>query len=1157
MREWRTVPDASQRRLAETTFDRNVVVVAGAGTGKTTLLVNRLVHLLMREPHPVEITKLVALTFTNKAATEMKLRLRDRLSALLRAETPESSGRGDPGAVTTADLRARHGLSNAQIATRAQAALRDLDKAQIGTLHSFAAHLLRLYPLESGVDPNFRTDDDESRFQEHFAAQWDLWLDRELALHGPQEGRWRRLLAARGLDSLREMAYALRSELIPLDDVQRQVESSAPAPALRDWFAAKRDRADALLASRTQARRLKADTMLEAARDVFALVLEHGVDGLAKLSPAQRQELDREVGKKTAGWSEADFAEAKSLIGTAQQACAVDGALAADLLALLCPFVREVRATFLAQGWVSFDGLLARARALLRGQPGIRERLKHEYQAVLVDEFQDTDPVQYEIILYLAERAGRTGTDWRTIELEPGKLFIVGDPKQSIYAFRRADIEAFERVVEKVAASGGITYALSTNFRSDERVLEVVNPLFDRLLIRQDHIQPANVPLIVRPDRRSRIGQPGVEVRVVKAGDDEEATSPAATRHEAEQLARWLKDELLAHETLADASGRKDRLKPGHIALLFRKLTQAQEYLDALRRHEIAYITDGEKHFYRRQEVIDLVNVLRVVENPHDAIALAGVLRSPLGGATDRELVELRERGALDYRQAARLSGWKSPCVEAVRLLYARLADLRRNLPAVPLPEAVDRLFDGLPILELAAASLHGEQAVANLMKVRQMAVELAERPHLTFTAFVELMIARLDEQPEEAESALAEESPDAVRVLTIHKAKGLEFPVVVLPGFHHGTSRSRDLPPVSHDWATGVFGINWGDRCNLGAVLVNEKVRLREEAERRRLFYVGMTRAKERLILSGGWPGPASRSKGTFLDLLKEAATGGIGEAEVSTLHVGPVPLGQTVVTAGERAPKRRRAAPARLRTSKEWTAVAERWAARDRAWEAARAAPIRVTPTSLMKTGDQSGSRLPARAAEDADRSRLVGTLAHRVLQHWDFALPPERLRERIASVCRTDIPPERDEDRAAIEADLRALLDAFAGSEPYRMLRRAEIIGREVPFAMSWEGEGQEARGKRPKTKDTPLASGPLPRACTPCVMEGVIDVLYRLDGHIHLADYKTDRVQDSDVASRAAFYEGQARMYREAVARCLGVDQVGVQVIFLRNGRAVSV
>jgi ATP-dependent helicase/nuclease subunit A len=805
---------------------------------------------------------------------------------------------------------------------------------------------------------------------------------------------------------------------------------------------------------------------------------------------------------------------------------------------------------------VSFDGLLARARTLLRDRPAIRERLKHDYQAILVDEFQDTDPVQYEIILYLAERAGHRGTDWRTIDLEPGKLFIVGDPKQSIYAFRRADIEAFEQVVKKVTASGGIIYKLTTNFRSDERVLEVVNPLFDRLLLPQENIQPPNVRLAVRPDRPSRVTHPGVEVRVVKAEGEDEVESAAATRHEADQLARWLKDDLLSHEKLADASGRRETLKPGHVALLFRKLTQAQEYLEALRRHDVAYVTDGEKHFYRRQEVVDLVNVLRVVENPHDAIALVGVLRSSLGGVTDLELVELRERGAFDYRQRERLSGWSRPRAEAVRQLYVGLDELHRTAPAVPLPEAMDRLFARLPILELAAASLHGEQAVANLKKVRQMAAELAERPHLTFTAFVELMITRLEEQPEEAESALAEESLEAVRVMTIHKAKGLEFPVVILPGFHHGTGRGRELPLVSQDWATGVFGINWGECCSLGAVLVNEKVRLREEAERRRLFYVGMTRAKERLILSGGWP--SRPSKGTFLGLLQEAATGEVGAAGSPTLHIGPVPLEQTVVTAGERAPKRRTPAPARLRASTEWAAIAERWATRDQAWAALRAAAVHVTPTGLLQSGDKKAGRPASHAAGDPERSRLVGTLAHRVLQHWDFSDAPEKLRERIAAVCRQDIAEDRAGKMAEIESELQELLRTFTASEPYRELQRATILGREVPFVMPWEGEGRGARGKGSKERAKPLASSLSPRASRPCVvMEGVIDVVYRLDGKIHLADYKTDRVQDSEVPARAAAYEGQARIYREAVSRCLGMTDVGVQLIFMRNGKAVSV
>ncbi len=1143
-----TVPDAQERRLAETTFDRNVVVVAGAGTGKTTLLVNRLIHLLMREPHPVEVTQLVALTFTNKAATEMKVRLRGRLKILL---SPGDSPRGtaDPGAVTGADIQERYGLSSAQIAGRAGAALQDLEKAQIGTLHSFAAHLLRLHPLESGVDPNFQTDDGESRFEEHFHGQWELWLDQELGLNGAQHARWRRVLASVGLEPLRELAYALRNELIPLDDLCAQGSDPRLSPALRDWFAVRRDRAGVLLAAHDRPKRRKIESMLAASQALFAALIERGLEPCG----AERKELEREVGDQPAGWSQEEFAEAAGLIRSARHVLSVDREFMADVLALLPPFVRSVRASFLAQGWIAFDSLLARARALLRDHPAIRERLKHDYRAILVDEFQDTDPVQYEIILYLAERAGRQSAGWRDVDTEPGKLFIVGDPKQSIYAFRRADIEAFDQVVGKLEASGGLVYALTTNFRSHQSVLDVVNPLFDRLLCHQQNVQPPNVPLVVRPQRRGGVAHPGVELRLVTAGEGDDLESPAATRIEADQLARWLKDEVLAQETLTDAQGGQTPLRPGHVALLFRTLTHAQDYLDALRRHDIPYVTDGEKHFYRRQEVVDLVNLLRVIDNPHDTIALVGVLRSPLGGMTDRELVELRERDALDYRRADRLESWTRARAGALALLYRQLVALNREAPACPLPDAMDLLFARLPVLELAAASLHGEQAVANLYKVRQMAAELADRPHLTLTGFVGVMMARLSEQPDEAESALAEESLEAVRVMTIHKAKGLEFPVVILPGFHHGTSRGREAPLVSHDWSSGVLGLSLGERSNLGAVLVGEKSRVREEAERRRLFYVGMTRAKERLILSGGLP--ARAAKGAFLGLLQEAASGEIGQAGQSVIHIGPASFGQTVVAAADRAPRRRTAAPAKLRVSAEWKSLVSRWEQRDRAWDTARSTPVHLTPTRLGGRKEY-GVGTTGPGAGSAEQGRLIGTLAHRVLQQWDFADAPVNLRARIAAVCRQEIAPEWTGKMVEIEEELAGMFQTFTASEPYRELQRATIIGREVPFVMPWpSGVRTEDSGLRAEGRQfTAQSSVPSSQSC---LMEGVIDVVYRLDGKIHLADYKTDRVQDSEVQARAADYEGQARMYREAVSRCLGIADVGVHLIFVRNGKALAV
>ena len=329
--------------------------------------------------------------------------------------------------------------------------------------------------------------------------------------------------------------------------------------------------------------------------------------------------------------------------------------------------------------------------------------------------------------------------------MEPGKLFIVGDPKQSIYAFRRADIEAFERVVEKIRAGGGTVYSLVTNFRSNEAVLAVVNNVFDRLFQPAEHIQPANEPLAVKPQRKPEVSVSGAQLRLVTAGeDDEEFDVQAATRAEAEALARWLKEELLPETTVTDRDRREGPLRPGHIALIFRKLTQAQVYLDALRRYDIAYITDGEKHFYRRQEIVDVVNLLRVIDNPHDSIALVGVLRSPLGGMADRDLLALQQIEGLGYQRRERLSAWNHPRAGTVRRLYERLAELHQLAPLQPVPDAIDLIFDRLPVLELAAASLHGEQAVANLRKIREMAEALADRPHLTLTGFVDLMMTRI-----------------------------------------------------------------------------------------------------------------------------------------------------------------------------------------------------------------------------------------------------------------------------------------------------------------------------------------------------------------------------------------------------------------------------
>ncbi|MGH7147156.1 MAG: UvrD-helicase domain-containing protein, partial [Nitrospiraceae bacterium] len=432
-----TLSDSEDRLLAETTWDRNVVVVAGAGTGKTTILVNRILNLLLREPNPLAITEIVALTFTNKAATELKQRLRAQLLRLTEQADDLIS-----------TFRARYHLSAEQVGERARTALEQMEKAQIGTLHSFAAHLLRLHPLESELDPSFQ-EDDGSRFKELFHSHWDRWLDDELGSAGPQHDRWRRVLARTTLDDLRQFTSALAGDFLDLDELERQCRSLSLEGFLRDWIAATHGRAVTLLAAQDRPKRRKAENMLAAAVQSLALLLEQGPSGLAHVSQDERAVLEKDLGKAPVGWDELTFQEAASIIGLARQLLTVDQLYFQEVVTLLRPFLHQVRHGFHTSGWIAFDGLLARAKTLLRDHPAVRARIKQTYRAILVDEFQDTDPVQYEIILYLGERAGSYQTAWHDVDLEPGKLFIVGDPKQSIYAFRRADIEAFERVVEK------------------------------------------------------------------------------------------------------------------------------------------------------------------------------------------------------------------------------------------------------------------------------------------------------------------------------------------------------------------------------------------------------------------------------------------------------------------------------------------------------------------------------------------------------------------------------------------------------------------------------------------------------------------------------------------------------------------------------------
>jgi ATP-dependent helicase/nuclease subunit A len=1120
------LPDARDRQIAVGTFDRNLVVTAGAGTGKTTLLVDRLVHLLLRNPEPLKITEIVALTFTNKAADEMKLRLRQRLQDYLAVEL-DRQATNEAEKKTKKDVEsliALYQLSKDELDSRAHDALRNMERGDIGTIHSFAASLLRLYPLEAGVDPQFR-EDDGVEFDRLFDEQWDLWLDRELALGGPHADDWLKILARCKLDQIKALAKSLTAEAVDLR--QNANEAKTIPDALRVWLDNLETKASALIGRHPEDR--MNETLVRAARAVLGEFIKAGrrsddfTDEYALLS-------EKSIDWSLKGWPEDDIAEAQELVRAAKGLAGVDGELTGLLWRLLVPYAEDFRERFIREGHISFDGLLVRARNLVRDQDHVRADLKRRYRTILIDEFQDTDPIQYEILLYHAEAQGASAKDWRKIKLTPGKVFVVGDPKQSIYAFRRADIEAYLEVVERIIkAQNGAECRLTTNFRSNAAILDVVNGAFETLIQAQDGVQPPYIAIQPAPGRITAPSHiPKLLVRKIVAAD-QEINAETARRLEGESLARWLKEQVLGKTTILNARGETVCAQPKDIAILLRKLTDIHDYLEPLRRQGIRYVVEGERHFYAAKEIIDAVNLLRAVENPHDRLALVGVLRSPLGGLTDQQIYELHRQNLLDYRAAEKLAGKDFPPTLAE--LYDALARLYNGTRTMPIGAAVAHIFATLPVELLAACYFHGEQAVANLQKLAQQAELLGREGLTTLKEAIRQLEKRVLDVKDEGESVLAEENLDAVRIMSIHKAKGLEFPIVILAACQTGIEgrRSADAEAM-FDWSTALTGLRIGTISDLAGLYIAEKTRLRNAEEQKRLLYVAMTRARENLIISCA---PSSRrSSGSFLSMLDGTLNGSIADAEASkTVNVGNGTVKIEVVSESLTAPSRAKGKSKRTRKKFNWQSFNDTWTRRTASYVKAQQYAPFLTPT-LLKRQEEASTEAGSKFNGDGYRQTpalVVGDLAHRFLQKWEFSGVTNNFELQLRDFIGHALPREFESSHREIESDLHDIFRGFFGSKAYAELASARILGREVPLLMPWEGR----------------------------IMEGVIDVIYEHDGLLYLADYKTDKIPHNELNQGAERYRQQADIYTRAAVQGLRREVAAFKVIFLRLGEAVEV
>ena len=879
----RAVPLTPVQRMALDS-QRNIAVTASAGAGKTATLVERYIELLRQHPE-IGVRQVLAITFTQKAAAEMRERIARRLADALDQKLPEPERQ------------------------RLRQIREDLPAARISTIHAFCAALLREYPIEADVDPAFAVlegvDAAQLRQQavrqtlESLARVRDSDPDKEALRRTLAE--WPRRYLEQVLEHLLEKKHRARSwcrryaEQSPdqiLSD-WREMQQTASAPACRallddthftDMLAELAalspltDESDSaverLNALRDSMRRLSQAPPPDEALEILPRLAEGLLTNGRPLS-------GNRLGKKS-NWEEATLARVRELVPALGRSLAphadllslelgaADERAAAVLPALSRVFLRADARYENSKGngrTLDMDDLLEKSHQLIDANADIRHRLAQHYRFALIDEFQDTDPLQWEIIRSLTSPDGQMAGD---------KLFIVGDPKQSIYSFRAADVTVFARVRNAIAEANAAheresrpfcdngeildashtqrlgSLVMGENFRTLAQPVAFVNALFPQFMqeIPDEPFQVGYDPLI--GCRSADVSEGSVELLLLPPDVNRNATD--AARCEAQLVARRLSHLLEGNDLqVADQDGLRPPV-PGDIALLLRRRRNLSAYEDALRACGIPFQVAGGRGFYQRQEIYDIANILRVLCNPGDGIALMGALRSPYFGLSDNALY------ALTAPQGGRLAEHLDDASQRQKLAPA---DQEAATDAVARLQCWEGLRDRVPLVELLHTILEdtgawgflcygerGDQAVANVHKL----LDLAREFRGPLTDFVVRLDLLTNEEQQEGEAVL---DADALHILTVHAAKGLEFPIVVVPDLAARFNFQNSAPAlIDEEKGLGLRVLDpeqdYKRTSSFIRTLINRNASRRQRAEEKRLLYVACTRARDHLMLGG-----------------------------------------------------------------------------------------------------------------------------------------------------------------------------------------------------------------------------------------------------------------------------------------------------------------
>ncbi len=1061
--------------------DHNLFVDAGAGSGKTKQLVDRVVA-MVATGYLDSVSGLAAITFTENAATELRTRIREALEDA----ADERSGR-------PADER-----------TRCDAALQALDDAAITTLHGFASRLLADAPLEAGLPPGFRVQD-AVRSSIDRDAWWrsllDDWYDDDTLAEVWRTG----LTLDLNPSYLKEVLDSFDGnwDLLLDNPITVAALPSLDADAILDPLRNLIDYAGG--------RGPEGDTLTERIDELLTPLL---LEASGEEDPLQVLAIMRGASLRGAGYADAwsrvglSKATASGYLDAARDAR--DAQLTACREAVTTALCERLRVAVLAhaeqrrdKGELWFHDLLVYAVRLLRRDGEIRAAMRDRWQVICVDEFQDTDPLQVELVHLIA---GVDEGEWRDADIDGGRLFFVGDPKQSIYRFRRAEVGLFAQVRDLY---GDRVLGLVQNFRSRPAIINVVNAAFTELL--RDDVVIGYQPLrAARPDVPD---DPGPDVLLLGGPSDARIGEirEVEADHVAATLARARGSWLVAENGESPRSATF-----GDMAILVPTRTSLGQLEDALDRYGVPYRTMSRSLIWESDAVRDLVTVLRAIDDPADPVALVAALRHPMFACSDDDLVAWKVAdGAWHYGVQPPAGMEDSPVAQAMAALR-RYHDLRWWLPVNVL---LDRIVRERRAVELTAAHRRPRDHWRRLRFLVDQARLFLDSGGAGVTAFVRWAQEQIDSAADAIETVTPERDDDAVQILTIHGAKGLEFPIVALTGINsqprtggHVMWPANGPPEITLYKEFKTTGYNDAHR--------DDKVL--DRAEGLRLLYVGMTRAAEHLVVSLHHHPPNSGTPDThamrLYQLLGELSGAGAEyEPDAEPVETPPAHLTSPKVVSLE---DRQRF----LARRENRLAAAFRSVPTTATGLVAAAADVDASQEPADALGDVPTESADARPPRPVARSgATLGSAVHRALEILDLTAATEEAVERaVAAAC-----AELGATRLAREVRNRVASALIAPMVQQAVTHRH---WKEVPIIAEIDGR----------------------------IVEGFIDLVVETPDGLVVVDYKTDAARsESEQAAKVTHYGPQIRAYGSALATATGRPVRSLHLLFLGPATATAV